>query len=71
MIIQLDPPIPLVTPKGKGWAHLVIDYSQEHDLLWVVFIDDDGTCWTFNNRVVTIQNNVTMGRQNAKSTQSV
>jgi hypothetical protein len=63
MIIQLDPPIPLITPKGEGWAHLVIDYSQEHDLLWVVFIDSDGTCWTFGNRVVSIQNNVTMNRK--------
>ena len=27
----------LETPKGKGFAHFVIDYSQEHNLLWVVF----------------------------------
>ena len=26
MILQLNPTIPIVTPKGKGYAHLVIDY---------------------------------------------
>ena len=39
MMLQLNPPIPLDTAKGKGFAHMVVDYSHEHDLLWVVFID--------------------------------
>lgn len=29
---QLDPLIPLDTPKGPGMAHLVIDYGFEHHL---------------------------------------
>jgi len=62
MITQLNPPIPLTTPKGTAWAHLVIDYGQEHDLLWVCFQDDTGECWTWNNREVRIQKNITMGR---------
>lgn len=62
MIRQLDPPLPLVTPKGSGWAHLVIDYGQEHDLLWVVFLNDGGQCWTFRNPDVRMEPNVTMGR---------
>jgi hypothetical protein len=62
MLTQLNPPIPLITPKGKAWAHLVIDYGQEHDLLWVCFQDETGECWTWGNREVRIQENVTMGR---------
>lgn len=62
MLTQLNPPLPLITPKGKAWAHMVIDYGQEHDLLWVCFQDDTGQCWTWSNREVRIQDNVTMGR---------
>jgi hypothetical protein len=58
---QLVPTIPLDTPKGKGFAHGVIDYGQEHHLLWVVFIDATGECWTFPNPVVRLQSNQTMG----------
>lgn len=66
MILQLDPPIPLVTPKGKGLAHLVIDYGPEHNLLWVVFLDEGGQCWTYPNSFVTAQENVTMGRRDVQ-----
>lgn len=63
MILQLDPPIPLITPKGKGWAHFLIDYSQEHHLHWVVFIDETGECWTVPNPEVRIQSNWSLGRR--------
>jgi hypothetical protein len=63
MILQLNPQIPLITPKGKGWAHLVIDYSQEHDLIWVVFLDDTKECWSFGNRDVKIVKNITLNRK--------
>ena len=46
MIAQLNPPLPMETPKGGGWAHFVIDYGPETALLWVVFMDADGACWT-------------------------
>ena len=62
MITQLNPTIPLTTPQGKGFAHLVIDYSQEHDLLWVVFLDDGGECWTFKNSEIKIVENFSLGR---------
>jgi hypothetical protein len=32
-ILQLDPPIPIITPKGDGYAHLLIDYGPENNLL--------------------------------------
>jgi hypothetical protein len=62
MIQQLNPPLPLLTPKGKAWAHLVIDYGPEADLLWVCFQDATGQCWTWPNKEVRIQPNETMGR---------
>jgi hypothetical protein len=62
MITQLDPPLPLQTPKGSGWAHLVIDYGQESHLLWVVFMDADGACWVVPNPEVRMYNNWTLGR---------
>jgi hypothetical protein len=62
-MIQLNPPLPLNTPNGKGWAHMVIDYGQEHDLQWVCFIDATGECWSFPNTDISAQSNPTMGRR--------
>lgn len=62
MIVQLNPPIPVVTPMGKGVAHLVIDYGLESDLIWVVFLDDTSECWSFSNRSIKAQPNITVGR---------
>jgi hypothetical protein len=63
MMLQLDPPLPLETVKGSGWAHFVIDYGPEAALLWVVFLDDGGGCWTVPNSEVRIGSNWTMGRR--------
>jgi len=54
MLIQLEPTIPLETPKGKAKAHFLIDYGQEHHLLWVCFQDDTGECWTWPNPQVKL-----------------
>lgn len=62
MIKQLNPPLPLKTSKGYGWAHLVIDYGQEHHLIWVVFLDNGGECWSAPNPDVRMCPNWTMGR---------
>ncbi len=62
MIIQLDPQIPMLTPKGNAQAILVIDYSEEHDLKWVCIQDDTGEVWTWSNDQVRGFKNVTMGR---------
>jgi hypothetical protein len=62
MITQLNPPIPLSTPKGDGLAWFLIDYGAEHNLMWVVAIDETGEIWTFENPKVRAQKNITMGR---------
>jgi len=62
MIQQLNPPIPLITPKGKALAMLVIDYGIEHDLMWVCFQQDSKECWTWSNKDVRADTNITIGR---------
>lgn len=63
MITQLNPPLPLDTARGPGLAHFVIDYGPEADLLWVVFMDKDGACWSVPNPDVRMHFNWSMGRR--------
>lgn len=65
-ILQLNPPLPVVTPKGKAFAHLILDYSQEHDLIFVCFQDETGECWSWPNHKIKMQPNLTMGRMEEK-----
>ncbi len=51
------------TPKGDGWAFFMIERSQEHHIEWVIFLDNSGQCWTFQNPEVRMQNNYTMNRK--------
>lgn len=62
MILQLNPPIELDTPKGKGLAWFVIDYGIEHNLMYTVAIHDTGEIWTFSNPEVKATKNITAGR---------
>jgi hypothetical protein len=66
MIIQLDPTIPMDTPKGPAKAHFLIDYGQEHHLLWITFIDATGECWTWPNPKVRLQENISMDQMRKK-----
>lgn len=60
---QLDPTIPVhVVDKGAGFAFAVIDYGQEHNLIWVTAIDETGEIWCVPNPQVRLQGNWTMGR---------
>jgi hypothetical protein len=63
MITRINPPLPLETPKGRGTAHFVIDYSTEHSLMFVTFIDETGECWCFRNNEVRLQKNLSFGRE--------
>ena len=61
-MLQLNPPIPVITIKGKGSAHVIIDYGPDHDLMWVVLQDSTGECWTWRNADIRSQENITLGR---------
>lgn len=61
MMLRLDPPIPLWTPKGMGLAHFVTDYGVETNLIWTVFLET-GAIWSFQNPEVLATTNETVGR---------
>ena len=67
--VQLAPPLPLhVLGKGDGFAFAVIDYGQEHNLIWVTAITETGEIWCAPNAQVRMTANWTMGRQKPPST---
>ena len=60
---QLEPTIPVhVLEKGDGYAFAVIDYGQEHDLIWVTALTGSGEIWCAPNPMVRMGKNWTMGR---------
>ena len=65
-ILQLNPMIPVVVNLSDEWqsgyALAIIDYSQEHHLMFVVAMDDTGEVWTVENPKIRIQKNITVGR---------
>ena len=63
MITQLNPTIPImgISDGMKGYAFLVIDYSQEHNLLFTCAMDDC-EIWTLSNQEIGIQKNISLGR---------
>jgi hypothetical protein len=62
-MIQLNPTLPIIRISDgmKGYAFLVIDYSQEHDLLFTCAMDN-GEIWTLNNKEIRVQTNISLGR---------
>jgi hypothetical protein len=66
-MIQLNPTIPLTTPKGRALAHFLIDNGDEHHLMWVCFQDETGECWVWPNNQIKARDNPTMNR-NLKET---
>lgn len=67
MMLQLNPMIPVYSIKHsrEGYAFLVIDYSQEHNLLFTVALDN-GEIWTLNNKEIRFCKNISMDRENIK-----
>lgn len=63
-MLQLNPTIPIIriSDNMKGYAFIVIDYSQEHDLFFVCAMDN-GEIWTLNNRDIRMQSNLTFNRK--------
>ncbi len=63
MIFQLNPMIPIFRKldKMKGYAFLVIDYSQEHDLLFTCAMDN-GDIWTLKNNEINFCENISLKR---------
>lgn len=63
MFTQLNPTMPVyVQGKGDGYAVAVIDYGQEHNLIWVTALNESGEIWCAPNPTVRMTTNWTMGR---------
>lgn len=67
-MIQLNPSIPVYIPDMKmaGYAIGWIDYSQEHNLMWIVALNNS-EIWILENHKVRMQNNITLNRILSKS----
>jgi hypothetical protein len=63
-LTQLNPSIPLFIPERNagGEAIAVIDYGVEHDLMWVVIMDDTAEVWAVPNGKVRGFKNWSVGR---------
>lgn len=60
---QLDLPLPVhVLDRGAGYAFAVIDYGQDHHLIWFTARNETGEIWCARNPRVRLQANWTMGR---------
>jgi hypothetical protein len=70
MILQLNPMIPIKRKSDgmEGYAFLVIDYSQEHYILFTCAMDD-GEIWTLNNKEISFCKNISLERKNLKQCQ--
>ena len=44
MILQLTPPIHVMTPLGEAFARLVIDYGPDLNSVWVVDLFSNRNC---------------------------
>lgn len=65
---QLNPSIPVtVIGKGDGYAFAVIDYGQEHNLIWVTALNETAEIWCAPNPLVRMKGNWTMGRERPAS----
>lgn len=64
MILQLNPALPLRhIDKGAFLAHFIHDDGIESDIYFTGFLEDSGEIWTFSNRVLRAQKNITIGRE--------
>jgi len=63
MLLQLNPMLPIVrvSDNMKGYVFLIIDYSQEHDLMFTCAMDDS-EIWTLKNSDIRMDVNITLGR---------
>lgn len=61
-LTQLNPPLPIETPRGSGLAHAIIDYGPEGYTYFLVFLDKSREIWQYSNRECRAQENITMGR---------
>lgn len=73
MIQQLNPQIPVIVlrekgdrkdaPQGSGQCIAWMDYGPEHDLMWLVLMDNGGEPWLVPNWRIRGMKNYTLNRK--------
>lgn len=63
MMLQLSPTIPVysISHQKEGYAFVVLDYSQEHDTLFLVGLDN-GEFWWLSQKDVRLCKNISLER---------
>ena len=56
-VIQLDPPLNIVTPLGKAMATFV--ETEEWEVYWCSFQKETGECWWWRNQYIRMYANIT------------
>jgi hypothetical protein len=62
-MLQLNPTLPIlrVSDGMSGYAYAIIDYSQEHYVLFLCGLDN-GEIWVLKNTEIRLQENISLGR---------
>ena len=65
-MLQLNPTIPVYSTEHKmeGYALLVQDYSQEHNTLFLVALNN-GELWWIPQNKIRMQKNISLSRYNS------
>jgi hypothetical protein len=60
-MLQLDPPILVETPLGRGEAIFIIDYGIHQNTCWIVAMNKNGVIKHFDSNDVVLATNYTYG----------
>lgn len=66
MILQLEPQIEVITPLGRGWAWLIVDYGYMLNTVWIVRLDETGIVRHVNSNDIRIESNPMLGQKKIK-----
>ena len=61
MMLQLNPPIHVLTPLGEGDTLLIIDYGCHVNSVWVVWLFDEGKVAHFDSSDIRVMGNLMYG----------
>jgi hypothetical protein len=69
-ILQLDPPMHVVTPLGEATAYLVIDYGAVENTIWVCDLHATRACKHFTSEQIRFFGNSTWGLDHPQTPES-
>ena len=61
MMLQLNPPIHVLTPLGEGDTLMVIDYGCHVNSVWVVWLFEEGKVAHFDSSDIRVMGNLMYG----------